>query len=595
MQGPITMKLSDYIIQFLEEQAVQEVFILPGGGWMHLLDSLGRAKKLHYTCMLHEQAAAIAAEASAQYNRHLGVAMVTTGPGGTNALTGVGAAWVDSTPLLVISGQVKTADLIGKSHLRQKGAQEINIIDLVKPITKYAVTVTKANEIKYHLQRAVYEATHGKKGPVWLDIPLDIQAAQIDEKKLKCFSAPVLQKDKNLSSKVAQVITHLNKAKRPLILAGNGIRLAGAKEIFLELINQLQIPVLTTWKTIDLLPNDSPLYAGRPGSIATRGANFNLQRSDLLLCIGARLDFPQTAFNFKNFGKNAKKIIVDIDRAELNKFDIPTLGIQADAKEFLEEFLKQSIKVTYANTSWLKNCKKMLCKYPLVLSEFRKQKKYVNPYVLLEELSKNTTKNDVIVPGSSGACSEITCQAFQIKEGQRFLNNQGFGSMGFGLPAAIGVAVESKKRTICINGDGGLQLNIQELQTMQRLQLPIKLFVLNNQGYGSIRNMQNNHFAGHWVASDGVENMTLPDIIKIAKAYGIPCERIANQMNLSNKIKKILHTKGPFICDVLIDPKQQTMPRVSSQKLPNGKMISKPIEDMFPFLPEKEIEENLKW
>ena len=589
------IKLSNYIIQFLEEKGVKEVFMLPGGGWMHLLDSLGRARKLNYTCMLHEQAASIAAEACAQYNRQLGVVMVTTGPGGTNAITGVGAAWVDSTPMLVLSGQVKTADLIGKSHLRQKGAQEINIIDLVKPITKYAALVTKAEDIKYHLERAVYEATHGKKGPVWLDIPLDIQAAMVDEKKLKGFTPPVCKQNKSLPSEISKIIECINKAKRPLILAGNGVNLSGAREEFLKLIKILQIPVLTTWKTIDLLPNNSPLYAGRPGSIATRGANFNLQKSDLLLCLGARLDLPQTAFNFKNFGKNARKILIDIDKAELKKFNKSSVfKIEADAKNFVEEFLRQIKKVTYKDKSWLESCKRMLAKYPLVLPEFRKQKKYVNPYILLEEISKNAAKEDLIVPGSSGACSEITCQAFELKEGQRFLNNQGFGSMGFGLPAAIGAAIESKRRTICINGDGGLQLNIQELQTLARLNLPVKLFVLNNQGYGSIRNMQNNHFAGNLVASDGVKNMTLPDIIKLAKAYNIKCERIINQKNLSNKIKKILNTKGPFICDVLIDPGQQTMPRVSSQKLPDGKMVSKPIEDMFPFLPAKEIEENLK-
>ncbi len=589
------MKLSNYIIQFLEQKGVKEVFMLPGGGWMHLLDSLGRARKLNYTCMLHEQAASIAAEACAEYNRNLGVVMVTTGPGGTNAITGVGAAWVDSMPMLVLSGQVKTADLIGKSHLRQKGAQEINIIDLVKPITKYAALITKAEDIKYHLERAVYEATHGKKGPVWLDIPLDIQAAEINEKKLKGFTPPVIKKDITLMSKISKIIEFINKSEKPLILAGNGINLAGAREDFLKLIQKLQIPVMTTWKTIDLLANNSPLYAGRPGSIAARGANFNLQNADLLLCIGARLDLPQIAFNFKNFGRNAKKIIVDIDGAELKKFNSDSIvGIKADAKDFVKEFLRQIKSVTYKNKFWLKNCKEMLAKYPLVLPEFRKQKKYVNPYVLMEALSKNTDTKDLIVPGSSGACSEITCQAFELKEGQRFLNNQGFGSMGFGLPAAIGAAIESKKRTICINGDGGLQLNIQELQTLARLKLPVKLFVLNNQGYGSIRNMQNNHFAGNLVASDGVKNMTLPDIIKIAKAYGIKCERIINQKNLSSKIKKILDAKGPFICDVLIDPAQQTMPRVSSQKLPNGKMISKPIEDMFPFLPEKEIKENLK-
>lgn len=594
------IKVSDYIIKFLVNIGVKHVFMLPGGGWMHMLDSLGKSQEIKYICNLHEQAAAIAAEAYGQYTNNLGVAMVTTGPGGTNAVTGVAAAWIDSTPCMIISGQVKRADMIGKSGLRQMGAQEVDIIPIVKPITKYAVSVTDPLKIRCSLEEALYLAQNGRRGPVWVDVPLDVQGQMIDENDLLPFIPPQETVNENetqdFKNKISETIKLINTAKRPVILAGNGIWLADAENEFLKLIEQLNIPVLTTWKSVDLLPENHRLYAGRPGSIGQRGANFVLQNSDLLITIGARMDLPQTAYNHKNFGKSAKKVIVDIDECEINKMqmniDVP---IVCNAKNFIGELLNKKDKIAYTDDSnWIEKCSQWKTKYPVVLEEYRNQKDYVNSYVLIDVLSQEMNSEDLLVPGSSGSCSEVTMQTFKVKKGQNVLNNQGFGSMGFGLPASIGACIASgNKRTVCVNGDGGFQLNIQELETVKRLNLPIKFFILNNNGYGSIRNMQRNHFEGHYVGSEENSGMSLPDITQLAKVYGIPCERIYNQENLNEKIKNILNTDGPFICDVMLDPEQPTSPRVSSIKLEDGSMVSKPMEDMWPFLTQEELEANM--
>lgn len=596
------IKVSDYIIKFLEEIGVKHVFMLPGGGWMHMLDSLGANKNIEYICNLHEQASAIAAEAYGEYTNSLGVAMVTTGPGGTNALTGVAAAWIDSTPCLIISGQVKTADMIGDKNLRQMGPQEVDIIKMAKPITKYTVSVTDPLKIKYHLEAALYYAQNGRKGPVWLDIPLNVQGAHVEESELVSFIPPedknIQTKKELLKNKVAKVIELINNAKKPVIFAGNGIWLGGCEKEFLELAEFLNIPVLTTWKSIDLLPENHRLFAGRPGSIGQRGANFTLQSADLLLTIGARMDLPQTAFNHENFGKSAKKIIVDIDENEISKMQMDIeLPIISDSKDFINEILNQKEAITYSDKiGWLQRCLDLKEKYPVVLREYWEQKDYVNSYVLIDVLSQEMRSGDLLVPGSSGTCSEVTMQTFKVKEGQNVLNNQGLGSMGFGLPASIGACIASgKKRTVCVNGDGGFQLNIQELETVVRLNLPIKFFILNNDGYVSIRNMQKSHFNGAFVGSDKNSGMSLPDILKIAKAYGIPSERIENHKDINKKIRNILNQSGPFICEVMIDPDQPTAPRVSSIKLENGNMMSKPIEDMWPFLDEKEIKENMEF
>lgn len=590
------IKVSDYIIKFINENmCVKDIFMLAGGGWMHLLNSLGENKNVNYICNLHEQGAAIAAEAYGQYTNNIGVAMVTTGPGGTNAITGVVAGWIDSTPMMIISGQVKREDMISDKKLRQLGTQEVNIIPIIKSITKYAVCVTEPKQIKYHLQKAYYMATTGRKGPVWLDIPLDVQGAIINEQELESFN-PISEEKKSVDMEtIDKIINLINDSKRPVFFIGNGICLSNAQEQFLYLAKELNIPILTTWKTIDLLEEDNPLFIGRPGSIASRGANFNLQNSDLFISIGARMDLPQVAFNHKNFAKNAKKIVVDIDENEINKLNIDIdVKVVCDAKIFISELYKNKDKILYKDTGWIKLCKNLLNKYPLIRDEYFKLKGYVNSYVLIDILSKEMSENDVLVPGSSGSCSEVTFQSFKVKKGQVVLNNQGLGSMGFGLPASIGACIASgKKRTICINGDGGFFLNIQELEIVKRLNLPIKYFILNNDGYGSIRNMQNNHFKGHYVGSGRTSGVTLPDIQKISNSYGIKSSKIDSQDNIDEKIKKILNSEGPYICEVMIDPNQQIQPRVSSKKLENGSMVSMPIENMYPFLSEEELKSNI--
>ncbi|QWR79005.1 thiamine pyrophosphate-binding protein [Candidatus Magnetomonas plexicatena] len=589
-------KLSDYVIDLIKDFGVNHVFMLPGGGCMHLVDSVGR--KINHTGFLHEQAAIIAADGFAQYKNDIAVALVTTGPGGTNAITGVTASWIDSTPLVVLSGQVKRKDLLCGKGLRQMGIQEADIVSMVNPITKYAVTVMEPHEIRYHIEKAFYLAKTGRPGPVWIDIPLDVQGASVDVENLRGFepnSESVTLEKTTLSSLVEKTIELLNNAKRPVILAGRGIKLAKAKKEFLSLIESLNIPVLTTWRLMDILSEDSDLYFGRPGSIASRGANFVLQNSDFLLTIGARLDLPQVGHNYRDFARSAKKVIVDIDEAEIKKIDTEiAVPIVSDAKEFLNKFIHKLNLIKHTErSSWLRMCKKWKEAYPVVLPQYFAQKDYVNTYALIDTLSKLLTETDVIVPGSSGSCAEITCQSFRVKSGQRVINSPGLGSMGFGLPQSIGVSIASGKRTVCIVGDGGLQHNIQELQTMKRLNLPVKLFVLNNNGYAAIRNTHNRFFEGRLVCCDPSSGLTLPDTCKIAQAYGLSSIRISDQRNLKDEVANVLNTDGPVVCEVMVAPDLQTAPRLSSMAMPDGTMVSKPLEDLWPFLERDEFFDNM--
>ncbi|WP_335930631.1 thiamine pyrophosphate-binding protein [Nostoc sp.] len=593
------IKLSDYVIQFIANLGVEHIFLLPGGGCMHLLDSVGRCQQLKYICNLHEQACAIAAEAYGQYTNNLGVALVTTGPGGTNTLTGVAGAWLDSTPCLFISGQVKTADLVGTRGVRQMGFQEINIVEMVKPITKYAVVVTDPKTIRYHLEKAVYLAKNGRPGPVWIDIPLDIQAAQIEETELVGFDKQEVEKPIDhslLQQQISETIRLLNQAERPCILVGNGVRLAGAIEDFLQLIEILQIPVLTTWKAIDFLPESHWLFAGRPGAIGQRGANFTQQNSDLLITIGARLDFGQTGYNHQNFARGAKKIIVDIDPNEISKMMMPIdVPICADAGDFIGDCLEKRDKIiSQDRSSWLNRCKDWQAKYPVILPEYWQESDRVNNYVLIDVLSEEMSEDDLLIPGSSGACSEITMQGFRVKPGMRIFNTEGLGAMGFGIASAIGGCLASGgKHTICIDGDGGFIMNVQELETLKRLKLPIKFFILNNDGYISIQNTQKNYFQGRYVASNPNSGLTLPDISKISAAFDIPYTKIADHGGIREKVIEVLNSPSAFICEVLISPNQFTAPRITSTSKPDGTMVSKPLEDMWPFLERKEFLANM--
>lgn len=566
---------------------------------MHLSDSLGRNRKIKAIGCLHEQSAVIAADGYSQYTGNIGVALVTTGPGGTNAITAIAGAWIDSTPLLVISGQVKRQDLMKNKNVRQMGIQEVDIVSLVKPITKYALTIEKPQEIVYHLEKAIYFAKSGRPGPVWLDIPLDVQSSFIDKSKLKKYkpSSPKINV-KKLGKEIEETINLLNQSKRPVILAGRGIRSSGANELFLKLIEKLKIPILTTWPGADLIPDEHPYFFGRPGSIASRYANFIQQNSDMLLILGARLDLPQTGYNYQNFARTAKKIMVDIDKAEIKKIhpyiDIP---ISADLKDFFHIFSKNIGSYKSKNrTPWLSKCRELKKRYPVVLNKyFDKKQKFINTYAFVGYLSDCLNSKDLIVPESSGSAAEIIPQAIRIKQGQRYINSPGLGSMGYGLPQSMGACLASgAKRTVSIIGDGSLQHNIQELETIKRLKLPLKLFILNNFGYASIRNTHKKFFKGRLVCCDPSSGLTFPDTEKIAQAYGIAYLRCNNIIALKNNLRRILNKPGPFICELMIDPDLQMMPKLSSEIKKAGVMISRPLEDLWPFLGRDEFKQDMR-
>ncbi len=584
------IKLSDYIFKFIEEKGIKHAFMLPGGGAMHLVDSIGKSK-INYICCGHEQAASIAAESYGQHTNDIGVVLVTSGPGATNAITGVTAAWIDSTPMFIISGQAKRSDLIGDSGVRQMGSQEVQIIDMVKPITKYSVQITEPKEIKYHLEKAYHEATTGRMGPVWIDVPLDVQGTIIDEKNLIGYENTDFNKyDSRIEKEVDKVVTLIKNSKKPLILAGSGIKLSSSEREFYKLIENLHIPVQTTWKAIDLIEEIHPLYAGHPGIMGDRGANFILQSCDLLIILGSRLDSSITAFNHRNFGKNAHKIMVDIDEHEIDKMDMDIdVKVVGNVKDFLVQ-LNNNIEVREIDMQWIDYCKAIRNKYPVITKRHKEEKEYVSAYYFVGELCKKLNSDDIIVPESSGGAAEITCQAFKLKKGQKMNHSAGLGSMGFGLPYAIGACLANdEKRTILINGDGAFQLNIQELETLKRLNLPVKIFIWNNDGYASIRAMQRNTFDGHYVASEEGSGLTMPSITKIAEAYGLKTFTAKNNEDMVTILPKVLESEGPVLCELMVLPEETVSPRVKAVKLDNGNMISKPLEDMWPFLEEKQV------
>ncbi len=592
-------KVSDYIFRYLaDEIGVRHVFMLPGGGCMHLVDSLGRNDKLTYVCNLHEQASAIGAEAYGQYTNNLGVALVTAGPGSTNAVTGVAGAWIDSTPMLVLSGQAKCEDLMIGKGIRQMGIQEVDIASIVAPVTKYAKCVLDPRDIRYELEKAVYLARHGRKGPVWLDLPLDVQGAMIEPEKLRGYEPEETALSAAFYTEGArQVLAELRQSKRPAIYAGNGIRLSGAVAEFMEFAEKLGIPVMTSWKAADFLPEDHPLFVGRPGIIAQRGANFAQQTCDCLIILGTRLDLCQTGFNHPHFAPRARKIAIDIDANEIGKLNMPmTLKFACDAGAMIRALLRESDGFAADYKPWLARCKEWQRRYPVILDEYcRENGKAVNLYHLIGVLSELLQPGDLLVPGSSGACAEVTMQAVKTKQGERILNTPGLGSMGFGLPASIGACLAAgRRRTVGIVGDGGLQHNIQELQTLKNLNLPIKLFILNNGGYGSIVAMQKARFNGNFVACNAESGLVLPDLKALCGAYQLQYARIETPAALRNQVEKVLAAPDTVICEVMVDPNVASAPRLSSEVLPDGRMVSKPMEDLAPFLSREELAENLQ-
>lgn len=590
------IKLSDYVIKRLEETGVGHMFMLPGGGAMHLNDSLGRSKTIRYVGCLHEQACAIAAEAYARVNNKLGLLMVTTGPGGTNALTGVAGAFIESTPVFVVSGQVKRADMINGQGIRQQGMQEVDIVSIVRPVTKYAALVDDPRTIRYHIEKALYEATHGRKGPVWLDIPLDVQAAMIEEEELEGFVPPVRAANPDLERDVLQVIDALNRSERPVLLAGNGIRMAGATAEFDDLLKVLRIPVLTTWNGIDLTEEENPLYFGRPGGLGHRYANFMQQNSDFFLSIGARLNLLQTGYNFDGFARGAFKVMVDVDENELHKVNVrPDLPICSDAGEFIRVILKHKDRIIKKDRrEWFAYGNRLKEKYPIVPEAYWKQEELVNTYCLIETISRQMEPEDIYVSGSSGSCIDISMQAFRVKKGQRVFCTKGLASMGYGFPSAIGASLAGgRRRTVGVNGDGGFVMNIQELETLRRLGLPVKIFVLCNRGYGAIQATQTNLFDRHFVDCNEESGLTIPPIARVAEAFGIKTLSIRNNGELDLKVREALAFDGPVIVEVSTPITLTAVPKQVSYKRSDGQMESLPLEYMNPPLSEEEMRENM--
>ncbi len=599
------MKVSDYIFRFVADQGVKHVFVVVGGGAMHLNEALAREKRIEFICNSHEQASAICAENYAKASDNLGCALVTTGPGGTNAITGLAGAWLDSTPVLFVSGQVKRADRMFNPDgtpvgVRQLGPQELDIVSIVKPLTKYAVTVLEPQDIRYHLEKAVYLARSGRPGPVWLDLPLDVQSAPIDESAMRAFDPRELGEEQpadDLKANVAEVIEKFNQAERPLLMIGNGVRLSRAVPELREAMQLLQIPTAVTWVASDLVSSDDPLFAGRPGSLAARGANFAIQNCDFLVILGARMDNPLTGFAPKNLARAAWKAMVDVDTAEIAKLEgALDSKIHADAGAFLRELLAQkaSVKPARDQAAWRTRVADWQQRYPLIADEHRKRDSPVSIFHLAEVLSQEVKPEDLVVSGSSGSGIEIFIFSYPTRAGQRVYHTAGLGSMGFGLPASIAVSLaKDRRRTICVDGDGGFQFNIQELETVARLNLPLKFFVLNNDGYASIRASQLAWFGSTFMGGDRSTGLTLPDLSKIAASYGIASYVIENQNDLRGDVRKVLEMAGPVVVDVRVIKEEVRGPRLQSMQLPDGRFVSKPLEDLWPYLPREEFLANM--
>ncbi len=586
--------IADYVIDFLAKKKIKHIFTVSGGGSIFLCDSLKRSNSVRYISCHHEQAVSFAAESYARETNEIGGAIVTTGPGGTNAITGVASCWIDSIPTIFISGQVFLNQTIQNTGLRQLGVQEIDIISLVKPITKYSKMIDAPNSIKYHLEKAYHEAISGRPGPVWIDIPANIQSSFIEPKILKGFSQKKqkLTIQKNTDKKITKIAKLLLKSKRPLLHLGQGVRLSGSVRKFETLINKLSIPFGLTWNASDIIPSSNKNYIGRPGAFAERGSNFIVQNCDLFLSIGSRLPFMVTGYNSKDFARNAYRITVDIDISEVNKKTIDfDLRIACDAKKFIESLSKKIDKLRISQ-KWLSYCKFIRKKYPIVLDDFKKSKKYVNSYFFIECLSKFLPSNSTVVT-DMGLSFVGTHQAFKIKKNQKLYTNSGHAPMGWGLPAAVGASIANiKKNIICLTGDGGLQMNIQELATIMHHKLPIKIFIFNNGGYLTIRQTQELGFKNRIMGSDSNSGLSFPNYKKIAEAHNINYCKFSNNLEMKSKLNKVIKSKNAVICELIMDNSQEQMPKAINRRDKNGKSIPTTFEDMYPFLNKKDIEES---
>lgn len=597
------MRVSDYVMQYLEKMKVEHIFMLSGGGIMYLVDSLGRSN-IEYVCCHHEQAAGIAAQAYAMQKNELGVCLITTGPGGTNVLTAAGAAYVDSTPMLFITGQVKTSDFASLRGVRQFGAQENDIVSMAKPVTKYAVTVMKAEEIRFHLEKAIYLALHGRQGPVWLDIPLDIQNAEIDVDSLIRFDPTVIE-DKDIQAQlkpktveiarvVDKTIELLKNSRKPLFILGHGVNASGAKEAFYKIQNKIKIPVLSTWRALDVLDYEDEYFFGSPGLQANRYSNIITQGADFVIILGSRLDNMITAFSEERFAYRAKdKIIVDIDENEVKKLNMPgVIPAICDVKYFLEQLYdKVEKEVLPEYSQWLEFCQSMKQQYPLLKEKQLVETNMADLYRVSMRLSEECRQEDSIVVSSTSRCNTAGHMAFKHKKGQKTISSMGFGSMGFALPSVVGSWFgNNKRRVIMIEGDGSLQLNLQEMQTIVHHKIEAKMFVFHNAGYAAIATMQDRNFEGFHVGSDEESGVSMPDLRKIADAYGIPYFRIDNNSEIEEVILKAMSLQGAVICEFVGAITYDEIPKCISSLNAEGKRVSAALENPYPFLSKEEME-----
>ncbi len=598
------MRVVDYIADFLVDKGVTHNFMVTGGGAMQLDDALGHKAEIKNIFNHNEQGCSIAAEAYTRVTGKIASVCVTSGPGGTNAITGVMGGWLDSIPMFVLSGQVKretTMWSVPELNLRQLGDQEFDIINSVSNMTKYAVMITEPADIAYHLEKAWYLANTGRKGPVWLDIPLDVQGAKIDDLELRHFDAKAEGLEVSLEdvsdSMIKDILDKIAAAKAPLIFAGYGVRLSDSAELLLDLVKKLQIPVAVAWNSGDLVAYDNPYYAGSPSREGTRGSSFVVQNCDLLLVLGSRMNIRTITYNKHDFAKNAYKIMVDIDNEELKKPTfIPDMPINADVHGFIEKMIAADYKPQEQHKDWVKWCRTMVDKYPACLPEYHHDSKdeILNPYVFVDTLFDCMDAKDVMTLGNGSACVMPFAGA-KIKQGQRMFTNSGCAAMGYGMPAALGAAIAKEDvngRVVCVDGDGSLMMNIQELATISYNKCNVKLFVLNNNGYHSIRQTQRNLFKPPLIGLDPSTGLGFPDFEKLADAFGFKYFEVNNEPDVRATIESALSAEGPVLCNVVVDPEQNFVPKLSSKVMPDGSIVSPSMDDMFPFLPRDEYESN---
>lgn len=590
------MRVTDYIANYIyDELNVPEVFMLTGGGAMFLNDGVAKHEKLDVICNHHEQACAMGAVAYSKYTNKIGVAYVTTGCGGTNAVTGVLDAWQDSTQCLFISGQVKKKETCYNTDLplRQFGVQEADIVSIVKSITKYSVMVNEPNEIAYHLEKATYLAKSGRPGPVWIDIPLDVQGAIIDTHNLKHFNSDELIKDYKeelCDIEINEIVDILSNAKRPIIIAGNGIRLSNTVKEFNKFVENSNIPLVASYLAIDLMPTSDEKFIGRLGTKGDRAGNFAVQNADVVLVLGSRLSVALTGFEYDLFMRDAKVIVVDIDPKEHQKNTVRIdKFVNANLKNFFEKINQKEFNLN--TNDWLSKCNHWKNKWPVALERYENEEK-INKYTFIDHLCR-FLKKDTAVVSDAGSSYYVTSQALRITANQRYITSGAQADMGFTLPAAIGVCFAKQGEVVGITGDGSFQMNIQELQTMKHYNLPLKLFVWNNNGYLSIRATQRKFFDGRAIGTDKDSGISFPEVEKIAFAYGIKYFVAKEVSELDAVLKEVMDYEGPVICEIICPENQEIIPTTASMRKEDGTMVSKPLEDMYPFLDREEFKNEM--